>query len=102
MNVCLIFSRVLSSVIHVAGGAGWEPNATVAEKNALFESVSQLTGLLRDAMPYSGAYWNEADYLEPEWQQSFWGDNNYARLQMIKEAYDPSGVFSCNHCVELP
>ena len=23
---------------------------------------------------YSGSYWNEADYYEPNWQTSFWGE----------------------------
>ena len=47
---------------------------------------------------YSGSYWNEADYYEPNWQRSFWG-TNYARLLAIKQKYDPLGVLTCHHCV---
>ncbi len=47
---------------------------------------------------YSGSYWNEADYYEPNWQRSFWG-TNYDKLLAIKIKYDKSGFFSCHHCV---
>ena len=63
--------------------------------------MTSWTGVLRALYPDSGAYWSESDYLEPNWQQSFWG-RNYPRLQQIKAAYDPLGMFSCWHCVELP
>merc|ERR1719408_125864 len=48
---------------------------------------------------YSGSYWNEADYYEPEWQSSFWGKKNYAKLLGIKQKYDPDGIFTCHNCV---
>ena len=38
-------------------------------------------------------YMNEADVLEDDWQQAFYG-SNYGRLLDIKRAYDPSGIFS--------
>ena len=47
---------------------------------------------------YSGSYWNEADYYEPNWQQSFWG-THYPRLLEIKQKYDPDGFLTCHHCV---
>ena len=52
-------------------------------------------------MPDSGAYWSESDFLEPDWQDAFWG-TKYSRLQAVKKAVDPLGVFQCHHCVELP
>ena len=48
---------------------------------------------LREISPNSGAYWNECDYLEPNWEEAFWGADNYARLKTIKEEYDPTGMF---------
>lgn len=47
---------------------------------------------LRAVSPQSGAYLNEADMLEPNWQRAFFG-SNYERLTRIKKAYDPWGVF---------
>ena len=50
-------------------------------------------------MPYSGSYWNEADYYDPEFQHSFWGAAKYPKLLAVKQAYDPKGLFTCHHCV---
>ncbi len=87
---------------HMCIGAGWDTMANITEQNQIIAGVSQLTEVWRVAVPGTGAYWNEADFLEPEWEESFWGAANYARLQRIKAAYDPSGLLSCWHCVELP
>ena len=38
------------------------------------------------------------DYLEPDWQEEFWG-GNYQRLLQIKRKYDPEDLFVCHHCV---
>lgn len=40
----------------------------------------------------SGAYSNEADVREPNFQQTFFG-TNYAKLKSIKQTYDPEGLF---------
>ena len=48
---------------------------------------------LREVTPESGAYWNEADRYEPNWEQSFWGVDNYKKLKAIKQKYDPNGTF---------
>jgi FAD/FMN-containing dehydrogenase len=86
---------------HLVVAEAWADNATVAEQAAAWARVSGNAGKLRGLFPDSGAYWSESDYLEPAWQQSFWGSANYERLQTIKRAYDPTGVFQCHHCVEL-
>ena len=48
---------------------------------------------LRAVTPNSGAYWNEADIMEPNWEETFWGKDNYQRLKGIKNRYDPNGMF---------
>jgi FAD/FMN-containing dehydrogenase len=53
---------------------------------------------LRAVAPGAGAYVNECDYFQPDWQRAFWGDN-YPRLRDIKQRYDPDGLFTVHHGV---
>ncbi|KAI1410467.1 FAD-binding domain-containing protein [Hypoxylon sp. FL1857] len=46
----------------------------------------------RAVSPEAGAYMNECDLEEPNWQQAFFG-SNYGRLLGIKRSRDPWGVF---------
>ena len=46
----------------------------------------------------TGAYVNECDYFQPDWQKAFWGPN-YPRLARIKRRYDPDGLFTVHHGV---
>ncbi|KAI1656418.1 FAD-binding domain-containing protein [Daldinia decipiens] len=46
----------------------------------------------RAVSPGAGAYFNECDVQEPNWQQAFFG-SNYGRLLRIKRRHDPWGVF---------
>ena len=45
-----------------------------------------------------GAYVNEADKEDKDWQDSYWGPN-YDRLKKLKRKWDPKGVFWCRPCV---
>ncbi len=47
---------------------------------------------LEAVSPGSGAYMNEADYQQPNFQREFFGDN-YPKLMEIKRRYDPEGFF---------
>jgi hypothetical protein len=53
---------------------------------------------LRACAPDTGAYVNECDYFQPNWQRAFWGPN-HARLARIKRRYDPDGLFYVHHGV---
>jgi FAD/FMN-containing dehydrogenase len=70
--------------------AGW--------KGAVEKLTTQVMAPLREVTPTGGAYGNEADVAEPDWQQSFWGAN-YPRLQQIKKKYDPGMLFYVHHGV---
>jgi FAD/FMN-containing dehydrogenase len=48
--------------------------------------------------PGAGAYVNESDYFQKNWQTAFWG-TMYPRLLAIKRRYDPSGLFFVHHGV---
>ncbi|KAH0848534.1 FAD binding domain-containing protein [Fonsecaea pedrosoi] len=56
------------------------------------------TEALRELAPNTGAYVNEADPTEPNWQKTFWG-SNYPRLLQLKRHWDPKGIFWCVPCV---
>jgi hypothetical protein len=72
----------------------WENSATLAEVNTMrtrFKST-QLPILKQISGPDAGAYSNEADVLEENFQTTFFGPN-YARLSTIKKKYDPTDLF---------
>ena len=72
------------------------PNLTAARaRHALVEESMRA---LRAAAPATGAYVNECDYFQPNWQGAFWG-SNYSRLAEIKRRYDPDGLFFVHHGV---
>lgn len=56
------------------------------------------TEALRKLSPETGAYFNEADSYEVDWQKSFFGEK-YEMLKRIKERYDPGNAFWCRRCV---
>ncbi|KAJ3548021.1 hypothetical protein NM208_g1214 [Fusarium decemcellulare] len=87
------------AVVHLIVSRSWyhsTPSSTVAEivRNVTYDKL----GLLRQLDPNSGAYLNEANVMEPDWQWSFFG-LNYARLREIKDKYDPEGILWCHQCV---
>lgn len=83
---------------HIVLPAGFDDNATVAERTAIHRRLTAINGYLRDITPGSGCYLNEADTNEPNWQQAFFG-SHYDRLKKIKNAVDPKHLFICHQCV---
>ncbi|KAF2871699.1 FAD binding domain protein [Massariosphaeria phaeospora] len=53
---------------------------------------------LKSLAPESGAYLNEADPYDPDWQYTFYG-SNYPKLKEVKEKFDPESVLWCLSCV---
>ena len=80
----------------IPGVPGQEPDRAKGE--AAKAGVTAAMDAIRAVTPGAGSYVNEADYFEPDWQRTFWGDN-YERLLQIKRKYDPDGLFFCHHCV---
>lgn len=48
--------------------------------------------IIEKATPNAGAYINEADFQQKDWQDVFYG-SNYRKLLAIKRKYDPDGLF---------
>ncbi|KAL2180940.1 uncharacterized protein P884DRAFT_236234 [Thermothelomyces heterothallicus CBS 202.75] len=86
-----------SAYVHATLGEGFAPlDATAAA--AAKDRVRERVAALRELAPRMGAYVNEADPEEPNWQKEFWG-SNYKRLHAIKRAVDPDDVLWCTPCV---
>lgn len=68
--------------------------ATVRDQKAS-EYLARLDAVFEDFANDAprGAYMNEGDPAEEEWQTLFYGDENYARLLDIKKKWDPWAVF---------
>ncbi|KAF2871466.1 hypothetical protein BDV95DRAFT_493711 [Massariosphaeria phaeospora] len=88
-----------SSVLHAITTRRVNPKSSTTEilsaRNSFTNGTMQKW---RDITPGSGSYLNEADRLEPSWQQSFWGDK-YARLLAIKKELDRKDVFWAHNAV---
>jgi hypothetical protein len=78
------------------GVPGHEPDLEKARRDAA--AVAAAMGELPKLVPRAASYVWETDYFEPNWQDSFWGDN-YARLKRVKQKYDPDGLFFLHHGV---
>jgi FAD/FMN-containing dehydrogenase len=88
------------AIIAMAGAPAFpglpEPNLVVAR--FLAGRVQASMKALRVAAPGAGAYVNECDYFQPDWQRACWGAN-YPRLARIKRRFDPDGLFTVHHGV---
>ncbi|KAF4122232.1 FAD/FMN-containing dehydrogenase [Geosmithia morbida] len=61
----------------------------VAEQNRITQEIQPV---IEAATPGAGAYMNEADFQQENFQETFYG-SNYAKLLKIKNKYDPCSLF---------
>ena len=54
--------------------------------------TNDILPLIEAVTPGAGAYINEGDFQQKDWQDVFFG-SNYARLLAVKREYDPEGLF---------
>jgi FAD/FMN-containing dehydrogenase len=88
-----------NSVYHIITATTIDPKNSAASVMAARSAFTNGTmQKWRDITPGSGSYLNEADRLEPNWQQSFFGDK-YARLLALKKEMDPRNTFWANRAV---
>ncbi|KAJ8129867.1 hypothetical protein O1611_g3761 [Lasiodiplodia mahajangana] len=85
------------TVVHATNGLEFAPLNAAARREAL-TNINAMTKPLRQLAPNMGAYINENNPGEPNWQYTFWG-GNYERLFKIKRAVDPNDVLWCHPCV---
>ncbi|KAI1376436.1 FAD binding domain protein [Hypoxylon crocopeplum] len=87
------------TVLHAIVAQPWngtnpETDIKAASDKLTFDWVQRW----RDVSPGSGAYMSEADYIEPNFSQAFFG-SKYPRLYQFKQRYDPLGVFYAHTAV---
>ncbi|CAO2647653.1 Nn.00g085750.m01.CDS01 [Neocucurbitaria sp. VM-36] len=88
-----------NTVTHLVIVEGWRDGMPLPVIDAVYQDITyNKTESLRKLSPETGAYFNEADSYEPEWQRAFFGEH-YDRLISIKEKYDPHKVLWCRRCV---
>ncbi|KAL2759357.1 hypothetical protein ACRALDRAFT_1025952 [Sodiomyces alcalophilus JCM 7366] len=71
----------------------WDPAAPWEEMVAAQERMTnEFMPRIEAVTPGSGAYMNEADFRQPNWQEVFHG-SNYERLLEVKKKWDPQSLF---------
>lgn len=88
-----VFPVWRTTTVHLQIGTVWNNTApwsqmVADQKTITNEYVPQLTAVT----PNSGAYMNEGDFQQPNFQQTFFG-SNYNTLLSIKKKYDPNSLF---------
>ncbi|KAL1899812.1 hypothetical protein Sste5346_002678 [Sporothrix stenoceras] len=82
------------TVLHAIQAISWDADAdTATVAAACLKLTNDWQARWRATCPEAGAYMSEADILEPNFQQSFYGSDNYARLYAYKQKVDPWGLF---------
>ena len=83
-----------NTVVHLLFTRQWTADTTFAQQAIIKANITNNeVPILKSFEPdQMGAYLNEADANEPNFQTSFWG-SNYPKLFAIKSARDPNGLF---------
>ncbi|KAK0452197.1 FAD-binding domain-containing protein [Desarmillaria tabescens] len=87
------------SIWDVTFGQVWDYSASPDEQEKAYRDLSRSMDPLRAITPGGGAYGNEADVYEPDWQRAFWGEH-YEELVRVKGKYDSEHLLDCWRCVD--
>ncbi|PYH93079.1 FAD-binding domain-containing protein [Aspergillus ellipticus CBS 707.79] len=80
------------ALIHTVLSTPWEWDNGHEMLVNQYKMTHEFVSLLERLAPRSGAYLNEGDFLQPNFQQAFYGEN-YPRLRRVKAKYDPNDIF---------
>ena len=93
LNLNAVLPAWRSALLHCIIVRTWDFSISRAEM-AAYQTVltKDVMPKIEEATPDGGAYLNEANFEQPDWQRVFYG-TNYPRLKDIKNTVDPLGVF---------
>lgn len=81
------------TTVHMQLLTPWNETAPWADMVAAqMQMTHEFVPQIEAVTPGSGAYINEANFRQLNWQQTFFG-SNYAKLLAIKKKWDPKSVF---------
>ncbi|KJZ79204.1 hypothetical protein HIM_01355 [Hirsutella minnesotensis 3608] len=86
------------ALTHVVFSVDWNSTASAAEIDTMTSLARNGVAKLRALEPDMGAYLNEANAYEDDFQRTFWGAN-YKRLLHVKRRHDPEGLFIARRSV---
>ncbi|UNI17859.1 hypothetical protein JDV02_004173 [Purpureocillium takamizusanense] len=81
-----------STLIQLQLMTNWNTTAPWSEMEAVQRRMTEeFMPQIESVTPDSGSYLNEADFRQPNWQQTFYG-SSYEKLLAIKRKWDPESV----------
>ncbi|ROV86998.1 hypothetical protein VMCG_10819 [Cytospora schulzeri] len=87
-----VFPLWREALLHCIWTQTWNFSAPWAEMVARQDVLTNVVmPKIEAATPGGGAYLNEANFEQDQWQENFYGEN-YRRLIAIKDALDPTGI----------
>lgn len=82
------------ALCHVIIAGGWVQGFTDDQIDAVQSFARSGLQALSTVLPSQASYTNKADFGEPNWENTFYGDN-YGRLLSINQTYDPKNLLNC-------
>ncbi|RBQ82438.1 hypothetical protein VDGD_09255 [Verticillium dahliae] len=91
-NTNAVLPQWRDSIVQVSLTLPWDFEAPFEEMVALQDRITdEVQPVIEAVTPGAGAYMNEADFQQPDWQETFFGEN-YPELLRIKNNLDPEGL----------
>ncbi|EED16287.1 isoamyl alcohol oxidase, putative [Talaromyces stipitatus ATCC 10500] len=88
-----IFPPLRNAAVTMQIGTPWNETAPWSQMVAnQYQMTNEFVPQLEAVTPGSGTYQNEADFRQPDWQNTFFGAN-YDPLLKIKQTWDPDHFF---------
>ncbi|KAJ6024875.1 FAD binding domain protein [Penicillium herquei] len=81
-----------TAIAHTLMSTAWEYDEPKKMQQKRDLMTNKLVPAVSRLGPNSGAYLNECDFQQPNWQYAFYG-KNYQTLRSIKQKYDPHHLF---------